>query len=101
MVGLWQAPALSVLAFVQVQLTGAKTRRPTKVFRTAKLAVPLLRTQFSSRFHTRVFTDLMRKTSDTTLHVSLNAASYIGAVVPSDHTPVPIRNISIGSGLPL
>jgi len=26
---------------------------------------------------------------------------YIGAGVPSDHTPVPIRNISIGSGLPL
>ena len=33
--------------------------------------------------------------------MSPNAAAYIGAVVPSDHMPVSIKNMWIGSGLPL
>jgi hypothetical protein len=50
--------------------------------------------------HTPVLGEL-RKQPGTASRISPSAMPYIWFGVPSDHTPVGIRNILIGSGLPL
>jgi hypothetical protein len=72
-----------------------KSRRGTVLLQSVTLAV---RTgQGSLEHETRVDFDTALRVVRDLRH----AASYIGAVVPSDHMPVSIRNTSIGSGLPL
>ena len=45
---------------------GAVARRKAEISRTGRLSLPLSRTQFSSRSHTPVLTELTRKNSGTT-----------------------------------
>src|SRR5579863_4627821 len=56
---------------------------------------------FITLSHSSLYRTDEKKTRARHSAFHFHTVSYIGAAVPSDHTPVPIRNIYIGSGLPL